>query len=139
MKVPEHIPNFLQIHKFVLGLKETLYPLVHKEKCTTLNEAVELALVLEDGKTFPQGSSHKPSWSRIPCQAIPSTSALPIAHISKGRENRAIHMIKIYSVFSDEEYYKMAYENHPNCPEEQNYREFAKKLEHSFELLKDVS
>ncbi|MCO5551280.1 hypothetical protein L7F22_004779 [Adiantum nelumboides] len=27
LKVPEHIPDFLQVHKFVLGLKETLRPL----------------------------------------------------------------------------------------------------------------
>ena len=33
LKVPEHIPDFLQAHKFVLGLKETLRPLVRKEKC----------------------------------------------------------------------------------------------------------
>ena len=33
LKVPEHIPDFLQVHKFVLGLKETLRLLVRKEKC----------------------------------------------------------------------------------------------------------
>ena len=53
LKVLEQISNFLQVHKFVLGLKETLWPLVCKEKCQTLNEAIELARVLEDGKQFP--------------------------------------------------------------------------------------
>ena len=53
----EHIPDFLRVHKFVLGLKETLRPLVRKEKCDTLNEAIELAIVLEDGKKFPMGGS----------------------------------------------------------------------------------
>ena len=52
LKVCEHIPIFLQVHKFVLGLEETLWPLVHKEKCNMLNEAIELAIVLEDGKKF---------------------------------------------------------------------------------------
>ena len=40
LKVPDHILDFLQVHKFVLGLKETLRPQVRKEKCQTLNEAI---------------------------------------------------------------------------------------------------
>ena len=32
LKVLEHIPDFLQVHKFVLGLKETLQSLMCKEK-----------------------------------------------------------------------------------------------------------
>ena len=79
LKVLEHVLEFLQVHKFALSLKETLRPLVCKQKCSTLNEAVELALVLEDGKIFPQGNSHRPSWSHIPCQVVPLTSTLPIA------------------------------------------------------------
>ena len=55
--MPEHISNFLQAHKFVLGLKETLRPLVRKEKCQTLNEAIDLAIVLEDGKRFSLGQA----------------------------------------------------------------------------------
>ena len=64
--MPEHIPDFLQVHKFVLGLKETLWPLVRKEKCQTLNEAIELAIVLEDGKRFPLGPGQRSSWTRVP-------------------------------------------------------------------------
>ena len=66
LKVPEHISDFLQVHKFVLGLKETLRPLVRKEKCQTLNEAIELAIVLEDGKRFPSGPGQRSSWTRVP-------------------------------------------------------------------------
>ena len=64
LKVPEHIPDFLQVHKFVLGLKETLRPLVRKEKCTTSNQAIELALVLEDGKRFASTIGQRLSWDK---------------------------------------------------------------------------
>ena len=60
------IPDFLQVHKFVLGLKETLKPQVRKEKSQTLNEAMELAILLEDGKKFLIGGSQKSLWTRTP-------------------------------------------------------------------------
>ena len=66
LKVPDHILDFLQVHKFVLGLKETLRPQVRKEKCQTLNEEIELAIVLEDGKKFLMGGSQKSSWTHTP-------------------------------------------------------------------------
>ena len=77
LKVLEHILDFLQVHKFVLGLKESLWPLVHKEKCTTLNEAIELAIVLEDGKKFPTAGSQRSPWMQMPRSFGPTTSTLP--------------------------------------------------------------
>ena len=65
LKVPKHIPNFLQVHKFFLGLKDILRFLVCKEKCTMLNEAIKLAIVLEDGKKFIFVGGHKSSWTRV--------------------------------------------------------------------------
>ena len=41
---------FLQVYKFLLGLKETLQPLVRKEKFQTLIEVVDLAILLKYGK-----------------------------------------------------------------------------------------
>ena len=84
MKVPEHIPDFLQVHKFVLGLKETLRPLVRKEKCQTLNKAIELAIVLEDGKRFLPRNSQKSSWICNPLNNPSSSSALPSTIEAKG-------------------------------------------------------
>ena len=66
LKVSDHILDFLQVHKFVLGLKETLRPQVRKAKCQTLNEAIELAILLEDGKKFLIGGSQKSLWTRTP-------------------------------------------------------------------------
>ena len=68
LKVPDHILDFLQVHKFVLGLKETLRPQVRKEKCQNLNEAIELAIVLEDRKSTRLNSSHSGE-SRMPSSA----------------------------------------------------------------------
>ena len=93
LKVPEHIPNFLQVHKFVLGLKETLRPLVCKEKCQTLNEAIELAIVLEDGKRFPSGPGQRSSWTRVSRFAF-AGNPLPSSNDSKGKEVKQLHMIK---------------------------------------------
>ena len=93
LKVPEHIPNFLQVHKFVLGLKETLRPLVRKEKCQTLNEAIELAIVLEDGKQFPLGPGQRSLWTRVPRFAS-AVTPLPSLNENKGKEVKQLHMIK---------------------------------------------
>ena len=61
LKVLAHIPHFLQVHKFVLGLKETWWPLIHIEKCTMLNEAIELTIILEDCKRFTIVGSQRSS------------------------------------------------------------------------------
>ena len=50
--IPEEIPDYLQVHKFALGLKDFLRPLVRREKCTTLSQAIEVALVYEDRRKF---------------------------------------------------------------------------------------
>ena len=97
LKVPNHIPDFLQVHKFVLGLKETLRPQVRKEKCQTLNEAIELAIVLEDGKRFPMGGSQKSSWTRTPRNVLSTSSSLPSSSDGKGKETRAMHVIQTTS------------------------------------------
>ncbi|MCO5612452.1 hypothetical protein L7F22_066719 [Adiantum nelumboides] len=94
LKVPEHIPDFLQVHKFVLGLKETLRPLVRKEKCSTLDKAIELAIVLEDGKKFTPGFGQKFSWTRVPRSTTQSVAALPSTSENRGKESRELHMIK---------------------------------------------
>lgn len=78
----------MQVHKFALGLKETLRPLVCKEKCTTLNEAIELALVLEDGKKYPNQGGQKSSWTRM---ARPTTTPFAnnqLANVSKPKETQ---------------------------------------------------
>ena len=92
-KVPDHIANFLQVHKFVLGLKETLWPQVWKEKWKTLNEAIELAIVLEDGKKFWMGGSQKSSWTHTPQNVFSTSSSLPSSSDGKGKETRAMHVI----------------------------------------------
>ncbi|MCO5549350.1 hypothetical protein L7F22_002820 [Adiantum nelumboides] len=94
LKAPEHIPDFLQVHKFVLGLKETLRPLVSKEKCPTLNEAIEMAIVLEDGKKFTSRLGQKSSWTRAPRFTTQGVAALPSTSESRGKESRELHMIK---------------------------------------------
>ncbi|MCO5555871.1 hypothetical protein L7F22_009416 [Adiantum nelumboides] len=94
LKVPEHIPDFLQVHKFVLDLKETLRPLVRKEKCSTLDKAIELAIVLEDGKKFTPGFGQKSSWTRVPRSTPQSVAALPSTSENRGKESRELHMIK---------------------------------------------
>ena len=55
LQAQDHIPNIMWVHMFVLGLKENLKPQKWKEKWKTLNEAIDLAIVLEDGKIFPLG------------------------------------------------------------------------------------
>tara|TARA_Y100000310_G_scaffold331242_1_gene404450 strand:- start:688 stop:1296 length:609 start_codon:yes stop_codon:yes gene_type:complete len=57
----------------------------------------------------------------------------------KEYKNPGLFMIKMYTVFGDENYFEIAYSDNHDCDEEKNYREFAKKLEHSIELLKDVT
>jgi hypothetical protein len=42
----------LQIHKFALGLKDFLRPLIRREKCKTLSRAIEIALVYENRRKF---------------------------------------------------------------------------------------
>ena len=93
LKVPEHIPDFLQVHKFVLGLKDTLRPLVCKEKCETLNEAIELAIVLEDGKKFPTGYGQRSSWTRAPRAGSQLAFAVPSSSESK-KDGKMMHMVK---------------------------------------------
>ncbi|MCO5605236.1 hypothetical protein L7F22_059416 [Adiantum nelumboides] len=94
LKVPEHIPDFLQVHKFVLGLKETLKPLVRKEECPTLDKAIELAIVLEDSKKFTTGYGQKSSWTRALRPSTQGVAALPSMSESRGKESRELHMIK---------------------------------------------
>ena len=93
LKVPEHIPDFLQVHKFVLGLKDTLRPLVCKEKCETLNKAIELAIVLEDGKKFPTGYGQRSSWTRAPRAGSQSAFVVPSNSESK-KDGKMMHMVK---------------------------------------------
>ena len=81
------------MHKFVLGLKETLRPQVRKEECQNLNEAIELAIVLEDGKKFPMGGSQKSSWTRTAQNVLSTSSSLPSSSDGKGKETRAMHVI----------------------------------------------
>jgi hypothetical protein len=54
--IPEEIPNYLLVHKFALGLKDFLRPLVRtlvrRERCKILSQAIEIALVYEDRKKF---------------------------------------------------------------------------------------
>ncbi|MCO5563796.1 hypothetical protein L7F22_017444 [Adiantum nelumboides] len=94
LKVPEHIPDFLQVHKFVMGLKETIRPLVRKDRCKTLNEAVELALVLEDGKRTSQGLDQRFSWTRTPRLAFTTVAT---SSASRPKDTREVHMIKTVS------------------------------------------
>ena len=54
LKVLDPILDFLQLHKSVLELKETILSLISKKKWTTSNEEVDLALVLDDGKNLPK-------------------------------------------------------------------------------------
>ena len=93
--MPDHILDFLQVHKFVQDLKETLRPQVRKEKCQTLNEAIELAIVLEDGKKFLMGGSQKSLWTRTPQNVLSTSSSLPSSSDGKGKEKRAMHVIQI--------------------------------------------
>lgn len=88
LKVPEHISNFLQVHKFVMGLKEMLRPLVKKEICKTLNEEIELALVLEDGK------SQRIPWTR---GALPTFTPAFASSEPCIKETREVYMIKMVS------------------------------------------
>ena len=50
--------------------------------------------------------------------------------------NPAIRMTQVYGNLSDKVYYDM-YKN-DECEEAKNYKELANKLEHAFEILKDV-
>ena len=93
MKVLDHILDFLQVHKFVLGLKETLRPLLHKEKCKTLKESIELAIVLEDGKRFPLRSNQKLSCTHTPHNVLSTSYALSSTSDGRGKETIAMHVI----------------------------------------------
>ena len=66
---------------------------MHKEKCQTLNEAIELAIVLEDGKRFFSGLGLRSSWTRVPRFAS-AVNPLPSSNESKGKEVKQLHMIK---------------------------------------------
>ena len=88
-----HIPDFLHVHKFVLGLKETLKPQVWKEKCETLNEAIELSIVLEDGKKVPMGCNQKPLWTRTPRNVLSTSDSLPSNNDGKGKDTRAFNVV----------------------------------------------
>ena len=77
-----------------MGLKETLRPLVCKERCTTLNEAIELAIILEDGKKFTIVSNQRSSWTRVSRWYVPLASTLPPINEGIVKETRALHMIK---------------------------------------------
>ena len=94
LKVPKHVLDFLQVHKFVMGLRETIKPLVEKGRCKTLNATVMLVLVLEDGKRTTQGVDQRFSWTRTAqsaCQSV-RTSSVPCS-----KDTRGVHTIKIIS------------------------------------------
>ena len=58
-----------------------------------LNRAIELAIVLQDGKEFPLGPSKRSSWTRVPRFAS-AGNPLPSSNDSKGKEVKQLHMIK---------------------------------------------
>ena len=94
IKVPNLILDFLQVHKFVLGLKEILRSQVQKEKCKTLNEAIDLAIVLEHDKKFPMRGSQKYLWTGTPHNVLSTSSSLPSTSDGKGKETAAMHVIQ---------------------------------------------
>jgi hypothetical protein len=48
----EEIPDYLQVYKFALGLKDFRRSLVHRERYKTTSQAIEIALVYEDRRKF---------------------------------------------------------------------------------------
>ena len=94
LKVLDHFLVFLEVHKFALGPKKTLCPLVHKEKCTMLDEAIELAIVSEDGKKFAVVGGQRSSWTRVSREYVPPISTLPSISDGRGKDTRAFHVIK---------------------------------------------
>lgn len=53
-------------------------------------------------------------------------------------KNPALCALKVYNVFSDNNYYQTIFKNNENCEEAENYKQMTKKIEHIFILLKDV-
>ena len=53
-------------------------------------------------------------------------------------KNPAIHMIKIYGNFTDDDYYNDVFKDKMESEEAEMYKNLAKKIEYAFTILKDV-